>query len=241
MVNQLWHLSDEQELVALKTLRKPRMFIRGSKGSQLDVPVILQTVDTLQTFKVKGLLDSGCTGSCIDSKFVKRHGINTTEAPLPTKVCNADGTLNTSGSITHYVTMRMTIKDHVEHIQMGVVDLGKTDLFISHDWLKFHNPNIDWQKTTITFDRCPSECGYNINYMGIDDDLDNDLEPEEDLALHLESSDRLFGFDWDCYINPKRYIQSSEQIPDYIGEFPEVFAEAKFNQLPDRRPWDHAI
>lgn len=50
-----------------------------------------------------------------------------------------------------------------------------------------------------------------------------------------------FGFDWDGYINPKRYIQSSEQIPDYIGEFPEVFAEAEFNQLPDRRPWDHAI
>lgn len=75
---------------------------------------------------------------------------------------------------------------------MGVVDLGKTDLFIGHDWLKFHNPNIDWQKSMITFDRCPSECGYNIDYMGIEDDLDNDLEPEEDLAPHLEAGDRLF-------------------------------------------------
>lgn len=69
MVNQLQHLSHEQSLIALKTLRKPRMFIRGSKGSQLDVPVILQMVDTLQTFKVKGPLDSGCKGSCIDSNL----------------------------------------------------------------------------------------------------------------------------------------------------------------------------
>lgn len=36
-------------------------------------------------------------------------------------------------------------------------------------------------------------------------------------------------------------IRSSAQAPDYVKEFPEVFAEAEFNQLPERRPWDHAI
>lgn len=163
MVNRIRQLSDENALIALKSLRKPRMFIRGSKGMQLDVTAILQTVDTLEMFKVKGLVDSGCTGSCIDSKFVEANGINTIPSAIPTKVYNADGTLNTSGSITDYVTIRMTIGNHVERIELGVVDLGKSDLFIGHDWLKFHNPNIDWQKSTIVFDRCPSVSDSALN------------------------------------------------------------------------------
>ena len=43
------------------------------------------------------------------------------------------------------------------------------------------------------------------------------------------------------YITPKRLLQSSDLVPDYVGEFPEVFAEAEFNQLPERQRWDHAI
>lgn len=241
MINRIRQLSDEHALSALKSLRKPRMFIRGSKGMQLDVTAILRTVDTLETFKVKGLVDSGCTGSCIDSKFVAVNMINTIKSAIPTKVYNVDGTLNTSGSITDHVVMRMTIGNHVERIELGVVDLGKSDLFIGHDWLKFHNPNIDWQKSTIVFDRCPSACGYNLNYMEIDEDPEDNLEPEEDLIPHLEDGDRLFGFDWKGYIAPKQLVQSSELVPNYIGEFPEVFAEAEFNQLPERRPWDHTI
>lgn len=230
MINRIRQLSDKDALSALKSLRKPRMFIRGSKGMQLDVTAILQTVVTLETFRVKGLVDSGCTGSCIDSKFVAVNKINTIKSAIPTKVYNVDGTLNTSGSITDHVVMCMTIGNHVERIELGVVDLGKSDVFISHDWLKFHNPNIDWQKSTIIFDQCPSTCGYNLNYMEIDKDPEDSLEPEEDLIPHLEDGDRLFGFDWKGYISPKQLVRSSKSVPNYIGEFPEVFAEAEFNQ-----------
>lgn len=125
MVDRIRQLSDKDALSALKSLRKPRMFIRGSKGMQLDVTAILQTVDILETFQVKGLVNSGCSGSCIDSKFVATNKINTIKSAIPTKVYNADGTLNTSGSITDHVIMHMTIGDHVERIELGVEDLGK--------------------------------------------------------------------------------------------------------------------
>lgn len=36
-------------------------------------------------------------------------------------------------------------------------------------------------------------------------------------------------------------MRNSDLVPNYIGEFPEVFAKAEFNQLPERRPWDHTI
>lgn len=41
--------------------------------------------------------------------------------------------------------MCMTMGDHVEHIELEVLDLGKSDLFIGQAWLKFHNLNIDWK------------------------------------------------------------------------------------------------
>lgn len=240
LVNNLRQLKDEEALTAMKMLRKPRMFIRGSKGLQLDIPVLLQAVDTLSSFKVQGLLDSGCTGSCIDKKFVVKNRITTIKAPIPTKVYNADGTLHSSGSISEYVTMRMSISDHSERIQFGVVDLGKSELFIGHDWLKFHNPSIDWQKSTVAFDRCPSACGYTLNYVEIDEDPEI-YEAEEDTVSTLDTGDRLFVLDYEGYLQQKANIRKLWSKPDYLAMFSEVFGQKEFYQLPNRRPWDHAI
>ncbi|KAJ7674368.1 hypothetical protein B0H17DRAFT_946543 [Mycena rosella] len=35
---------------------------------------------------------------------------------------------------------------------------GQSNVIIGFNWLKQHNPNIDWQKGEITFSRCPPEC-----------------------------------------------------------------------------------
>jgi hypothetical protein len=32
-----------------------------------------------------------------------------------------------------------------------------------------------------------------------------------------------------------------EGMPEYIKEFPKVFSECKFRELPPRRKWDHRI
>ncbi|KIJ06944.1 hypothetical protein PAXINDRAFT_28783, partial [Paxillus involutus ATCC 200175] len=74
------------------------------------------------------LVDSGCTGSSIDSGFVRAKGLNAQPLPRPIPVYNADGTLNKGGSITHFVTLQMTIGKHSERITFGVTDLGKSDL-----------------------------------------------------------------------------------------------------------------
>ena len=69
----------------------------------------------------------------------------------------ADGSLNEGGPITEFVEVRMVIQDHMERIQLAVTNLGKIQLFIGHEWLKKHNPNIDWLTSTLTFDRCPAK------------------------------------------------------------------------------------
>jgi hypothetical protein len=99
---------------ALDELRKPKPFIRGTNGQQFDLKVQLRTTDDRRSFAVKALIDSGCTGSMINSEFVKHEGINVTKAARPIPVYNADGTLNKDGSITAFVTMEMKVASHTK-------------------------------------------------------------------------------------------------------------------------------
>ena len=89
----------------IKELKKPnpKKQIRGSRGNQLSLPVTIQTQDMVSQFRVIGLIDSGCTGSCIDIGLVQRQRIPTQKLPVPQPVYNADGTLNAAGKITEFV------------------------------------------------------------------------------------------------------------------------------------------
>ena len=137
LISHLRKLDREQLKEAVKELGGQKKFVRGTKGNQLAVPVILQTEDMARQFAVSGLIDSGCTGSCIDVEMVKRHNIPTKKLKVPLPVYNADGTLNSSGKITDYVDMRMTIHDHSERI--GVTKISNLELFLGLEWLRSHN------------------------------------------------------------------------------------------------------
>ena len=113
-----------------------------------------------RTFPLKALLGSGSTGSCISRKFVNDNKIRTRKTAIPAPVHNADGMLNKNGSITKYVFLRLSVGDHMEQLKFAVANLGMHNLFIGHEWLKLHNPNIDWKTLEVRFDRCPEECGY---------------------------------------------------------------------------------
>ena len=89
----------------------------------------------------------------------------------------------------------MIIQDHVERVQFPVSDLGEADVFIRYEWLKKHNPDMDWRASTLFFTWCPDECNYVITL----DDLDAD--PEEHHHIHLEEGDRLFAFNIEGYMS----------------------------------------
>ncbi|EGN91060.1 hypothetical protein SERLA73DRAFT_67790, partial [Serpula lacrymans var. lacrymans S7.3] len=87
---------------------------------------------------VEALLDSGCTGSCIDSQFVKDKRYETRKIPRPIPVYNADGTLNKNGAINEFVILLMEIDGHVEKIHLAVTNLGNGKMFLGHEWLNKH-------------------------------------------------------------------------------------------------------
>ena len=186
-------LTDKDVLRALCQLKQPRCHIRRMSGRQLDIKVKVQTLNDTRTFPLKVLLDSGSTGSCIGRKFMNDNEIRTRKTAILVPVHNADGTLNKNGSITNYVFLRLSVGDHMEQLEFAVADLGIHDLFIGHEWLKLHNPNIDWKTSEIRFDQCPKECGYIK-------DLQDPEADEEDEWVELEPRDKLYALDIDAYL-----------------------------------------
>ena len=149
MIRELNKLTEDQTLWYIQNLRtKPRQ-VQTTGKNQMDVTGVVKTMDTLESFPMKALIDLGCTGSCINEEFVKKHQINLTPLPKPIPVFNADGSQNIGGKITHLAQLKIDIGGHEEVMDLGVSNLGKSDIFLGHDWLRYHNPDIDWKKRII--------------------------------------------------------------------------------------------
>ena len=95
----------------------------------------------------------------------KKINVHRLNKPLP--VTNADGSPNIIGSITEYVLLRMRIGDHEELWTFLVSDLGNSSVFIGLDWLKHHNPDVDWRQEKILFSRCPPGCNIGAQSVNI--------------------------------------------------------------------------
>ena len=94
-------------ILAIKELKEPRVFVRGTRGSKLTLKSTIMTLDTRSEHSTEVLLDSGCQGSCININYVRKHNLNTTPLPRAILVYNADGQLNSAGPITDMVTLQL--------------------------------------------------------------------------------------------------------------------------------------
>ncbi|EGN95322.1 hypothetical protein SERLA73DRAFT_17679, partial [Serpula lacrymans var. lacrymans S7.3] len=69
--------------------------------------------------------------------------------PRPIPVYNVDGTLNRDGSIKEFVELLVEINNHAKRLQLAVTNLGTDRMFLGHEWLKKHNPTIDWNSSKL--------------------------------------------------------------------------------------------
>ena len=72
------------------------------------------------------------------------------------KVFNIDGTKN--GEVTRVASLEIKINGYKEQLEAAVIDLNGMDMFLGHDWLVKHNPEVNWKNSTIKFTRCPGSC-----------------------------------------------------------------------------------
>jgi len=91
--------------------------------------------------KVKALVDSVCTYTRIDEQLVKDKRIQMKSIDFSFEMFNTDGTKNRE--VTNVTPLEIEINRHKETLEAAVMDLDGTDMFLGHDWLVKHNPEVN--------------------------------------------------------------------------------------------------
>jgi len=113
--------------------------------------------------KVKALVDSGCTYMGINEQLVKKKRIQMKPLNFSFEMFNTDRMKNRE--VIKMVPLEIEINRHKETLEIAVIDLDRTDIFLGHNWLVKHNPEVNWKNRTIRFTRCLGSC--TIKYENI--------------------------------------------------------------------------
>jgi len=148
-----------EHLQSPKILHVPPHTIQNIKSPafQLKVQINLNG----RQFDAHALLDSGAEGVYCNTSFIKKYSIPTHAIDRPVYPINVDGTLNKQGAMRYAAILRMGMSvdpNHWETVEVAITNIGQNEILLGMDWLRAHNPSIDWGTKTIKFDCCPPHC-----------------------------------------------------------------------------------
>jgi len=141
--------------------RLPKLFLISAldvQGTSLLLPVEIGTMNTSELHSIKALLDCGATGSFIDRDFICLKEINTQTLLRNIPVFNVNSSPNKAEQISKVVDILLYYKTHSKRMLLAISRLGKQSLILGYDWLKDHNPKIDWEKEEVKMTHCPLQC-----------------------------------------------------------------------------------
>jgi hypothetical protein len=124
----------------------------------LAVEVEIESTDTTVKRCTQALIDCGATGCFIDIKWAKLNNIPTRPLTNPIPVYNVDGTANDAGAIMDIADVILCYEQHSECTQLAITHLGEQSLILGYNWLRNHNPEINWQTKDVKMSRYPLQC-----------------------------------------------------------------------------------
>jgi hypothetical protein len=126
---------------------------------------ITPTLKTKLGTKIRttAMINSGCTHTCIGEKMVKKENIPTRKLVKSMTARNADGLVTGNKQITDFVEVEMEVNGHKEDLEAVVMPLDSPGLLLGHDWLTYHNLEIDWSNCIMKFKNCPETCKFPHN------------------------------------------------------------------------------
>ena len=77
VVQELRRMAKEDTIWYINLLHSEPKRVIATGKHQMDLKGSIQRTDTGEQISIKALLNSGCTGSCIDEAFVDKNGIET--------------------------------------------------------------------------------------------------------------------------------------------------------------------
>ena len=137
----------------VRNIRSPSIAIRVELVGRISGKVI----------SARALLDSGAEGLIIHEHYAKNNRLTLRTLVKPRPAQNVDGTENLNGLICHTTIQHLRLRDsasnaHDERAEFYITNIGDYDMILGTDWLRFHNPEVDWKRDQITLNRCPTTC-----------------------------------------------------------------------------------
>jgi hypothetical protein len=162
LVHTLIGISKPLANQVLMQLREPRAILRTVEaGEYKDKSLVVQTFlrspdGQFCVSDDSSLIDCGASGrGYISSSFVDLHSLPCTPLPYPIPIYNVDGSQNIAGAINRLCTMDMRIGGHNERITFRVTETGSSNIILGLDWLRLHDPLVNWSKGKLSFFNCP--------------------------------------------------------------------------------------
>lgn len=125
---------------------------------QIYIPISLS--NGLKKVKIQAMLDSGASSLFISPRIIQRYQLMTQKLTCPIHIHNIDQTPNVMGFITEsvIVLLWLTIQKHSTNETFLIAKLGNNNAMIGIDWIKRHNPKVNWKTGTLDFTRCLPWC-----------------------------------------------------------------------------------
>ena len=219
------------------------MVIAAMEGSKPPRPYTSHFVVTTtlrmgeQSISAKALIDCGAPSSFVATELVRTHGIPLEQLDLPIPLESVDGTPIAARGITHRTAaIEMVMEGHKERLSFNIIPIKSFDIILGLDWLRKHNPTIDWETNQLVFRRYDATTVATVSII-TNEELEDSLEDGIE-ALGLVTASK------DGSASPKAgktSSLSSAMVPKEYKQFTELFSKESADLLPTHKPWDHQI
>ena len=106
-----------------------------------------------KTIHTYALIDSGATNSCVSLAFCDLYGLPRRLKNSPVPIRAVDDRPIASGYVTHDLLVSLRVRDHSEFLPLNVVSVS-FPIILGLDWLRRHNPTIDWARQQLALTCC---------------------------------------------------------------------------------------
>ena len=203
------------------------------------IPVSIQT-RYHEADNQKALVDSGATDCFIHPRLAERMKVGAQAFEKPKRIFNIDNTENKSGSITHFIDLKVQTKGDIKDIRVLIADIGTENLLLGYPWLAAFEPGFKWQPAIMD----------SINFPVI---ISSSIPSPSKVVIaaltHENKLEVVHQLEEQCTIRgiaTELAIQAGEgkkkvEIPPQYTKFKRLFSEEASHRFPPKRAWDHTI